>query len=64
MQLVLLRTIVDQWESEPKSIHPKVDLNVSGNNAHNYHAHGGIGAGAVVHRSKNDRHSIGRWGLR
>ncbi|KAL7642772.1 UNVERIFIED_CONTAM: hypothetical protein RMT77_006060 [Armadillidium vulgare] len=40
-------------------IHPKVDLNVSGNNGRNYHAHGGIGAGAVVHRSKNDRHSIG-----
>ncbi|RXG61474.1 hypothetical protein Avbf_14523 [Armadillidium vulgare] len=40
-------------------IHGRLDLNAVGNDARNYHAHGGIGAGTVVWRSPNNRHSVG-----
>ncbi|RXG60947.1 hypothetical protein Avbf_18865 [Armadillidium vulgare] len=40
-------------------LHGRVDLNAVGRDARNYHAHGGLGAGAVVLRSRNNRHSLG-----
>ncbi|KAB7494582.1 hypothetical protein Anas_12497, partial [Armadillidium nasatum] len=40
-------------------LHGRVDLNAVGRDARNYHAHGGLGAGAVVFRSRNNRHSLG-----
>ncbi|KAB7494969.1 hypothetical protein Anas_13273 [Armadillidium nasatum] len=40
-------------------LHGRVDLNAVGRDARNYHAHGGLGAGAVVWRSRNNRHSLG-----
>ncbi|KAL7642779.1 UNVERIFIED_CONTAM: hypothetical protein RMT77_006067 [Armadillidium vulgare] len=40
-------------------LHLRVDLNAVGRDARNYHAHGGLGAGAVVFRSRNNRHSLG-----
>ncbi|KAL7642780.1 UNVERIFIED_CONTAM: hypothetical protein RMT77_006068 [Armadillidium vulgare] len=40
-------------------LHGRFDLNAVGRDARNYHAHGGLGAGAVVWRSRNNRHSLG-----